>query len=89
MTSVSLAFAATLVGLVVGLVHFTGLRRTVDHYSTGRGRLAAAALTLGRIVGTFVFFCLAARLGSLTLLSAFLGFLLARTLAIRAARRTA
>ena len=89
MTSVSLAFGATLAGLVVGLIHFKALRRTVDHYSTGQGRLAAAALTLGRIAGTIVFFCLAARLGALPLLSSFLGFLLARTLAVHAARRTA
>jgi hypothetical protein len=52
MIGVSLAFAATLAGLVVGLVHFAALRRTVDRYSAGRGRLAAAALTLGRIAGT-------------------------------------
>ena len=89
MIGVSLAFAATLAGLVVGLVHFAALRRTVDLYSAGRGRLAAAALTLGRIAGTIVFFCLAAKLGALPLLSSFLGFLLARTLALHAARRTA
>ena len=79
----------SLAGLVFGLVHFAALRRTVDLYSAGRSRLAAAALTLGRIAGTIVFFGLAARLGALPLLSAFLGFLLARTLALRAARRTA
>jgi hypothetical protein len=35
-----------------------------------------------------VLFSLAAKLGALPLLSAFLGFLLARWLALRAARRT-
>jgi hypothetical protein len=88
MTGVSLAFAATLAGLVVGLVHFAVLRRTIDLYSAGRGPLAAAALTLGRIAGTIVFFCLAASFGVLPLLSSFLGFQLARTFALRAARRT-
>jgi hypothetical protein len=88
MTSVSLAFAATLAGLVVGLVHFAALRRTIDLYSAGHGRLAAAVLTLGRIAGTIVFFCLAAKLGALPLLSSFLGFLLARTFALCAVRRT-
>jgi hypothetical protein len=89
MTGVSLAFVAALAGLIFGLLHFAVLRRTVEFYSAGRGRLAAAALTLGRIAGAIVFFVLAARLGALPLLSAFLGFLLARTLALRPARRTA
>jgi hypothetical protein len=89
MTGVSLAFAAALAGLVFGLMHFAVLRRTVELYSGGRSRLAAAALTLGRIAGAIAFFGLAAKLGALPLLSSFLGFLLARTLALRAARRTA
>ena len=89
MTGVSLAFAAALAGLVFGIVHFALLRRAVDLCSVARGRLAAAALTLGRIAAAIVFFGLAARLGALPLLSAFLGFLLARALALRAARRTA
>jgi hypothetical protein len=89
MIGVSLACAAALGGLVFGLMHFAALRRTVDLYSHGRSRLAAVALTLGRIAGAILFFGLAARVGSLPLLSAFLGFLLARTLAVRAARRTA
>ena len=88
MIGVSLAFAATLAGLVVGLVHFVALWRSIELYGAGRGRLAAAALTLGRVAGTIVFFGLAARLEALPLLASFLGFLLARTLALRAARRT-
>ena len=95
MTGDSLAFAAALglggtaAGLIFGLVHFATLRRTVELYSAGRGHLLAAVLILGRIAAAIVFFGLAARLGSLPLLSSFLGFLLARTLALRAARRTA
>ena len=89
MIGVSLAFAATLAGLVVGLVHFAALWRSTELYSAGRGQLAAGALTLGRIAGTIVFFGLVARLGVLPLLASFVGFLLARTLALRAARRTA
>jgi N-ATPase, AtpR subunit len=88
MTGVSFVFVASFAGLVVGLVHFAALRRTVDLYSAGRGRLAEAALTLGRIAGTIVFFCLVAKLGALPLLSSFLGFLLARTFALCAVRRT-
>jgi hypothetical protein len=88
MTGVSLALVAALAGLVFGLMHFAALRRTVELYNGGRSGLAAAALTLGRIAGTIVYFCLAAKLGALPLLSSFLGFLLARTLALRSARRT-
>jgi hypothetical protein len=44
---------------------------------------------LGRILGAILFLGLVAQLGSLPLLSAFLGFLLARTLALRAARSIA
>ena len=88
MTGVSLALAAALTGLVVGLVHFAALWWSIERYSAGRGQLAAAALTLGRNAGTIVFLGLAARLGALPLLASFLGFLLARTLALRAARRT-
>jgi len=89
MTGVSFVFAAAFAGLVVGLVHFAALWWTAELYSAGRGQLAAAALTLGRIAGTIVFLGLAARFGALPLLSSFLGFLLARTLALRAARKTA
>ena len=89
MTGVSFLFAAAFAGVVVGLVHFAALWRSIELYSAGRGQLAAAALTLGRVAGTIVFFGLAARLGALPLLASFFGFLLARTLALRAARRTA
>ena len=88
MIGVSLAFAATLAGLVVGLVHFAALQRTLELYSTGFVRFAVA-LTLGRFAGTIVFFGFAARLGALPLLALFLGFLVARTLALRAAGKTA
>ena len=89
MTGVSFVFAAAFAGLAVGLVHFAALWWTTELYSAGRGQLAAGALTLGRIAGTIVFFGLAARLGALPMLASFFGFLLARTLALRAARRTA
>jgi F1F0 ATPase subunit 2 len=88
MTGVSFVFAAAFAGLVVGLVHFAALWWTTELYSAGRGQLAAAALTISRFAGTIVFLGLAARLGALPLLAAFLGFLLARSLALRAARRT-
>ena len=89
MTGVSLVSAAVLVGLVFGLVYFAAVLRTVQLYIKGRSRFAMIALTLGRIAVAIAFFSLAARLGALPLLSSFLGFLLARVLALRVARRTA
>jgi hypothetical protein len=88
MTGAALAFAAALVGLLFGIVHFAALRRNVELYTGDGSGFAAAALTLGRVAGAVVLFGLAAKLGALPLLSAFLGFLLARWLALRAARRT-
>ncbi len=94
MTGLSLAAAvaigsgAAAAGLLLGCVQFAALRRTVELYRAGR-YLAPSALTLSRLAGAIVFFGLAARLGALPLLSAFLGFLLARRLALRAARRPA
>jgi F1F0 ATPase subunit 2 len=88
MTGVSFLFAVAFAGLVVGLVHFAALWWTTELYSASGGHLAAAALTLSRFAGTIVFLGLAASLGALPLLASFLGFLLARTLALRAARRT-
>ena len=89
MTGVSFVFAAAFAGVVVGLVHFAALWRSIELYSAGWGQLAATALTLGRIAGTIVFLVLVVRLGALPLLSSFLGFLLARALALHAARKTA
>ena len=89
MTGVSLASAAALVGLVFGLVYFAALLRTVELYTKGRSGFTMIALTLGRIAVAIAFFSLAARLGASPLLSSFLGFLLARMLALRVARRTA
>jgi hypothetical protein len=88
MTGAALALVAGFAGLVAGALYFAALRRTVALYAAGPGRLAAA-LTLARIAGAILFFGLGARQGALPLLSSFLGFLLARTLALRAARRAA
>jgi len=89
MIDAPLAFAAALVGLLFGIVHFAALRRTVELYTHARGGFAATALTLGRVAAAVVLFSLTAKLGALPLLSALLGFLMARWLALRAARRSA
>jgi len=89
---------ATLVGQVVpalaggsafGAVYFAALRRTADTYVAGRGWMAPAALTLGRIVTAGGFFALVASFGAMPLLISFLGFLVARSLAVRAAKEPA
>lgn len=73
-------------GLAFGLAYFAALRRTVLLLGSG-GRLGPAALSLGRIAAAVIFLGLAARFGAVPLLAAFLGFLLARALALRALRR--
>ena len=81
-----LALALGLAGVVFGLIYFSLLRRTALVVATGRGWPMAALLTLGRIAGIVVFFALAAKLGAAALLSAFIGFLLARAITMHAAR---
>jgi len=76
-------------GLAFGWAYFAALRRTVDVYVTGRHRFMPAILTLARIAGATVFLAAAVQFGALALLMAFLGFLAARSLALRAARRVA
>ena len=93
MTSEAIApgFAAAAVfavaGLVFGRVYFAALRRSVERYAAGGGRLVPAGLTLARLAGALLFLGLAARVGALPLLAAFLGFLLARSLALGMAGR--
>jgi hypothetical protein len=89
--SAGIAMAAAFVaaGFAAGWVYFAALRRTVDLYATGQARLVPVVLTLARIAGMIAFLGSAARFGALPLLAGFLGFLAARSLALRAARRTA
>lgn len=82
-----LASIAALAGLAFGLVYFRALRRTVALFAGGRGWLGPVALTLARIAGAVVLLTFMARLGAMPLLAGFLGFLLARMIALRAARR--
>jgi hypothetical protein len=90
MTDAGLAFASAWVvaGFAFGLGYFAALRRTVELYGARVARLVPIALTLGRIAAAILFLGLAVAQGALPLLAAFLGFLLARSLALRAARET-
>lgn len=82
-----LVLAIASAGFVFGLAYFAALKRSASLFAYGRSRAAALALTLGRIAAAFLFLSAVARLGAACLLAAFLGFLLARALALRAARR--
>jgi hypothetical protein len=68
-------------GFMFGLLYFATLTRTVALFATGRGCFDPLALTLGRIGAAVIFLVLAVKLAS------FLGFLLARSKTLRAARR--
>lgn len=76
---IGVCFAAG--GIALGACYFAMLRRSL----AARG-VRAVTLTLGRLLGALLFFGIAVRFGALPLLAAFLGFLAARTLALRAAR---
>lgn len=82
-----LAVSACAAGFAVGLAYFAALKRTVNLFGSGGGRLVAAALSIGRLVGMAGFLGLTAMLGAVPLLAAFLGFLAARAVAVRAVRR--
>jgi hypothetical protein len=86
-TAPMLASAMAAAGLTVGLGYFALLRRTVQLYGSGHSHLGPVAFTLARLVGAAVSLAFAARLGAPSLLAAFLGFLAARTIALRRARR--
>jgi hypothetical protein len=83
-----LAVAMGLAGFVFGLFYFAAVQRTAALLAARRGWRGPLALTLGRIAGAAIFLAFAAKLGGPSLLSAFLGFLLARAVALRIAGRT-
>ena len=77
-------------GLGFGWAYFAVLRWTIDAYLAGRSPLVPLTLTLTRIGAAILFLGVAAQRGALPLIAAFLGFLVARGLALRtSARRTA
>ncbi len=79
--------AIGLAGFVFGLLYFAAVQRTATLFAAGSGWLAPAALTIGRIAAAATLLSLAAKLGAASLLAAFAAFILARVVALRAARR--
>jgi len=87
-TDAALAILMALAGLALGLVYFASLKRSVTLFVGGKNWLAPLMLTLGRIGAAVALLYVAAKLGAAPLLTAFIGFLIARALALRAERRT-
>jgi F1F0 ATPase subunit 2 len=85
--TLALASGSALAGIAFGLAYFTALRRNVDLYCTGRSPLGLMVLLLVRIAAAALAFALLAALGALPLLAGFLGFLMARSLALRSVSR--
>ena len=81
--TVELGLGMAFAGCAFGLFYFTALRRTILVLAERRGWAVPLTLTLGRVAAAIVFLIFAARLGAVSLLAAFLGFLLARVVAIR------
>ncbi len=79
--------AAGLAGFVLGLFYFAAVERTAALLVARKGLLGPISLTLGRVLAATLFLALAAQFGDASLLSAFLGFLLARAVALRKAGR--
>jgi hypothetical protein len=72
-----------LAGFLAGLAYFALLRRTAELFLAGGGWVRPAALTAVRLSGLVVLLVIAARAGAAALLAFFLGFLIARGLALR------
>ena len=83
----ALASAMAFAGFLFGLGYFATLRRTVGLLVTRHSLVGPVALSLGRIAAAVIFLMLAAKLGALPLLATLVGFLLARSCALRAVRR--
>ncbi len=76
-------------GFVLGIAYFASLRRGVRLSVERRAWWGYGPSALIRIAAAALFFTLAVRWGAPALLAALAGFLVARHLAVRAARRLA
>ncbi len=81
-----LAAMTAFAGLLFGLLYFATLRRSVALFVGRKGWLGPLALTMGRFGAAAGFLLVAAKLGAAPLLAAFVGFLIARALALHAQR---
>lgn len=74
-------------GFAVGAGYFAMSKRTAALILDHHGWAMPVALTLIRFAAVAVFLTVAAKAGAATLLAAFGGFLIARSVALRAARK--
>jgi hypothetical protein len=74
-------------GLIFGSLYFAALKCSVALFVGGHGWLGPLTLMLGRIGAAAGFLFVAAKLGAAPLLTTFIGFLMARAVALRAERR--
>jgi hypothetical protein len=81
-----LAVAMAVAGLIFGLFYFALLHCSVILFAAGHGWIRPIGLTIIRIGGAVAFLFGAAKLGAAPLLAAFIGFLIARVLALRVGR---
>jgi F1F0 ATPase subunit 2 len=75
-----------LLGALLGAGYFAALRLNVERYLFGGSPGSGVALHLGRLLLAGAGFVLMAQPGAVPLLSALVGFLLARSLALRSRR---
>jgi len=86
-TTVAIALAVAAGSMALGLVYFYALGRTVDALLGERHAAKIIGLSLLRIGGAIALLTLLAQFGPVMLLSGFAGFLGARLIATRQARR--
>jgi NhaP-type Na+/H+ or K+/H+ antiporter len=87
--SLSLLVLSAAAGALFGSAYFVALRHSLSILA-GRESLRRALLAMAyRLAAASLFFAFAVRLGAWPPIAAFLGFLAARQLAVRAARRAA
>ncbi len=87
--SALVGIAACIGGIALGLAYFTAMRWSTDAFVQGDDWRRALMLTLVRLAGAAVAFVLIAQAGPVALVSAFVGFLIARALALSSARENA
>jgi len=81
---VALSLAA---GVGFGFLHLALVRHTADVGERGGRTAPTIAFPALRMIAAILFFGILAKLSAAFLLAAFLGFLIARTLAVRSVRR--
>jgi hypothetical protein len=86
---ITLAATWAATGLMLGAAYFAAVRRTVELFAASGSRWMPVALTFARLIGATLFLAVAGQFGATPLLGAFLGFLVARAVALRRAKRAA